>query len=119
MDIEQGLTDQRLFARWAGEDFPSWERAVGATVTHLSRGKGTVTGVSRETGTIAVHVAYERSQYAHATWELRTEFTRMTLPEGLTRAEITPGARAWRLQEAERAQEDRQVVASKWRGFVT
>src|SRR5438045_212534 len=75
MDIEQGLTDQRLFARWAGEDLPSWERAVGATVTHLSRGKGVVTSIVRESGAIAVHVAYDRSQFVHRTWELRTEFT--------------------------------------------
>ena len=107
MNIEQGLTDQRLFARWAGEDVPSWERSVGATVTHVSRGTGTITGVSRETGTIAVHVAYGRAQVAHATWELRTEFTAMTLPAGLTRAALTPGALAWRLAEAARAQAGR------------
>ncbi len=117
MDIEERLSDQQLFARWADEDLASWERAVGMSLTHLSRGAGRIGAVSSAGGVIAVQVDYARSHYVHATWELRTEFTGMTLPAGITRADLIPGARARRLRLATAARDERALLPSRWRGY--
>lgn len=99
VDEERRLSTSKLFAGWAGDDFPSWEQAVGASVTHLSRGDGQVTNVSQEAGIIAVHVQYARDTHSHALWEFRTELTHMTLPAGLARADLIPRAKARRLRQ--------------------
>jgi hypothetical protein len=106
MDEERRLSTSKLFAGWAGDDVHSWEQAVGASVTHLSRGDGQVTNVSQEAGIIAVHVQYARDSRRHALWEFRTELRDMTLPEGLTRADLIPRAKARRLrrEQARRAE---------------
>ena len=117
MDQEQRMTDQQLFARWAGDDLPSWERAIGMTMTHLSRGDGLVRRVTREAGQVAVEVEYGRSNRTHAPWELRTEFTRMTLPEGLVRADLIPGARARRLLREQDRRTNHAVLPSRRRGL--
>ena len=97
MEEERRLSNSRLFASWAGEDFGAWQRATGASVTHLSRGVGRVTNVSQDAGTIAVHVQYERSDRQHALWEFRTEFIDMTYHAGLTREDLIPTVQARRL----------------------
>ena len=104
MDIEHRLSNSQLFARWAGEDFPSWERATGASVTHLSRGVGRVTSVSQDAGIISINVQYDRSARGHALWEFRTELIGMTYPEGLTRDELSPPVKARRLLQEDAAQ---------------
>jgi hypothetical protein len=101
MDEERRLSTSKLFANWAGEDFPSWQQAIGASVTHLSRGNGHVTDVSREAGIISVHVQYLRDSRSHALWEFRTELTTMTLPAGLAREDLIPTVRARRLLQEE------------------
>ena len=101
MDAESRLTNHQLFARWARQDIHAWQRAVGADITHLSRGDGRVTAVSREQGEVSVHVQYARAQHEHPLWEFRTEIHRMTYPEGLTRAEMIPAVREQRLQDEE------------------
>ena len=98
MEEERRLSNSRLFASWAGEDFGAWQRATGASVTHLSRGVGQVTNISQDAGTIAIHVQYERSERRHALWEFRTEFIDMTYQAGLTRADLLPTVAARRLQ---------------------
>jgi hypothetical protein len=97
MDDERRLSTSKLFASWAGEDFHSWQQAVGASVTHLSRGSGQVTSVSQEAGIVSVHVRYLRADRSHPLWEFRTELTNMTLPEGLTRDDLIPTVKAQRL----------------------
>src|SRR5215207_6743576 len=103
MDDERRLSNSQLFARWAGEDFASWERATGASVTHLSRGVGQVTGVSRDAGIITINVQYDRSARGLALWEFRTELIGMTYPAGLTRDELSPPVKARRLLQEEAA----------------
>jgi hypothetical protein len=100
VDQAQALSNSQLFAGWAGEDVQSWEQAVGTSVIHVSRGAGTVSHVSREAGTIAVHVQYTRDLHEHALWEFRTEIRNMTLPAGLTRADLLPAARERQQQQA-------------------
>ena len=97
MNDEHRLSIPKLFAKWAGEDFDSWRQAIGASVTHLSRGDGHVTAVSREGGAISIHVHYAHAEREHPLWEFRTEFTQMTLPHGLTRDELIPTVKAQRL----------------------
>ena len=97
MDQERHLSTSKLFGLWAGDELHSWERAVGATVTHLSRGKGQVTGVSRAPGGVAIHVQYLGAAHDHAPWEFRTELTAMTLPDGLTREQLIPPVKTQRL----------------------
>ena len=104
MDEERRLSNSRLFASWAGEDFGAWQRATGASVTHLSRGVGQVTNISQDTGTIAIHVQYERSAREHALWEFRTEFIDMTFQAGLTREDLLPTVEARRLLREHEAQ---------------
>ena len=114
MDDERRLANSNLFASWAGDDFASWERAVGASVTHLSRGTGQVTGVTRDGGVISIHVQYGRSEYVHALWEFRTELISMTYPAGVTREELSEPVRARRLRHEETtrtALRDRRSVA--------
>ena len=97
MNDEHRLSTPRLFARWAGEDFHSWQQAIGASVTHLSRGDGRVTNVSQEAGVVSIHVQYVGADREHPAWEFRTEFTNMTFPEGLTREDLIPTVKARRL----------------------
>ena len=104
MDEERRLSNARLFASWAGEDFGAWQRATGASVTHLSRGNGQVTNVSQDAGHIAIHVHYERSDRGHALWEFRTEFIDMTYQAGLTREDLLPTVEARRLLREHEAQ---------------
>lgn len=94
---EDRLSNRELFASWAGEDFHSWQKAIGASVTHLSRGDGHVTNVSQEGGSVSIHVRYARSDRVHPLWEFRTELTSMTLPAGLTRDDFVPTVKARRL----------------------
>lgn len=101
MDVEQQLTNQQLFALWADGDIASWERVVGVSLTHLSRGVGRVTSVSQTAGEVSIHVQYFRAQREHPLWEFRTEFIRMTLPDGLTREEMIPVVKARRLRREE------------------
>jgi hypothetical protein len=115
MDEERRLSTSKLFAGWAGDDFPSWEQAVGASVTHLSRGDGQVTNVSSEAGIIAVHVQYARDSRRHALWEFRTELTNMTLPEGLTRTDLIPTAKARRLRREQERRAARAAFATNRR----
>lgn len=104
MDEERRLSNVQLFASWAGEDFDAWQRATGASVTHLSRGNGQVTNVSQDAGIIAIQVQYERSARGHALWEFRTEFIAMTFAEGLTRADLIPTVEARRLRREQEMQ---------------
>lgn len=97
MGDEHRLANPQLFAGWAGEDFGSWEQAIGTSVTHVSRGRGQIINVTREAGVISVHVQYARSVREHATWEIRTEIRDMTLPLGYTRDQLIPAARAQRI----------------------
>ena len=97
MDEERRLSTPKLFARWAREDFPSWQQAIGATVTHVSRGDGHVTNVTQEAGTVSIHVHYARADREHPLWEFRTELMSMTLPAGVTRDDMIPTVRARRL----------------------
>jgi hypothetical protein len=115
VDQDERLGTPQLFAGWAGEDAAAWERAVGTSVTHLSRGNGTVTLIAQEASGVAVHVRYSGTGAvrAHALWEFRTEVTRMTLPAGLTRADLLPAARARRIrQERDRkAKQEARLLA--------
>lgn len=101
MDDERRLANSHLFASWAGDDFSSWQRAVGASVTHLSHGVGQVTSVTRDRGVISIHVQYGRSERGHALWEFRTELISMTYPAGLTRDDLSPPVKARRLLQEE------------------
>ena len=101
MDEEHRLSNPRLFARWAREDFSSWQHAIGTSVTHLSRGDGRVTNVSQEAGQVSIRVQYANAAREHPLWEFRTEFTHMTLPEGVTRGDFIPTVRARRLLQEE------------------
>lgn len=99
MDHDQRLANPQLFAFWAGEDVEAWEHAVGTSITHISRGPGTVTSVSQDAGNIGIHVGYIQGVHEHPLWEFRTEITKMTLPAGLSRADLLPAARAHRIQQ--------------------
>jgi hypothetical protein len=116
VDEEQRLSDPQLFARWAREDVDAWRQAINLSVTHLSRGTGQVIDVSQEEGGLSVHVQYARSGRKHPLWEMRTEFTRMTLPEGLTRADLIPTIKARRLLQERAKQADREAFASNGHG---
>lgn len=109
MDDERRLSNSQLFARWAGEDIASWQRATGASVTHLSRGVGQVTSVSQDAGIISVNVQYERSARGLALWEFRTELIAMTYPVGVTRDELSPPVKARRLLQEQAARAQREV----------
>ena len=111
MDEERRLSTPKLFASWAGEDLHCWQQAIGASVTHLSRGVGQVTDVSLEAGSITVTVRYLLAERRHALWEFRTELTHMTLPEGLTRDDLIPMAKVQRLR---REQEQRAELDAAW-----
>ncbi|MGD9889783.1 MAG: hypothetical protein AB7R89_14485 [Dehalococcoidia bacterium] len=121
MDQAQTLSNSQLFASWAGEDVQSWEQAIGTSVTHVSRGAGTVSNVSREAGNIAVHVQYTRAVHAHALWEFRTEIRNMTLPTGLTRADLLPATRERQKQQAEdkRAAQEARLILMRQRRNIS
>ena len=112
MDEERRLAIPQLFARWAREEFPAWRQAIGASVTHLSRGDGRVTDVSQEAGSIAVHVRYARAERRHPLWEFRTELMRMTLPTGLSRDDLMSTVTARRLRRAQDKKADRAAVSA-------
>ena len=97
MNDEHRLSTPKLFAKWAGANFASWRQAIGASVTHMSRGDGHVTAVSREAGVVSIHVHYAQAEREHPLWEFRTEFMQMTLPNGLTRDDLIPTVKAQRL----------------------
>ena len=111
MDEENRLSNPKLFAKWAREDFPSWRQLTGVSVTHLSRGDGQVVNVAREAGIVSIQVQYARAERTHALWELRTEVTDMTLPQGLTRAGLIAPVKAQRLRK-EQAQKASRAAAS-------
>ena len=121
MDQAQALSNSQLFAGWAGEDVQSWEQAVGTSVIHVSRGAGTVSHVSREAGNIAVHVQYTSAIHEHALWEFRTEIKNMTLPSGLTRADLLPAARERQKQQAvdRRAAQEARLILMRQRRSIS
>ena len=113
MDEEHRLSNPKLFAKWAHEDFPAWRQLIGVAVTHLSRGDGQVTDVSREAGSVSIQVQYARSERSHALWEFRTEFTDMTLPQGLTRADLIAPVKAQRLLQEQARKASRTAASLK------
>jgi hypothetical protein len=113
VDEEYRLSIPKLFARWADEDFHAWEQAIGTSVTHLSRGNGRVADVTREGGIITVHVQYAKAVRGHPLCELRTEFTQMTLPAGLTRDGVIATVKARRLFHEHEADTIRQARTAK------
>lgn len=113
MNEEFRLSNPRLFARWAGEDLESWQQAVGVSVTHLSRGDGRVTKILQDAGVISIHVQYAQADHQHPTWEFRTEFTNMTLPEGLSRDEVIPAVKARRLAQEQEEKTTRHIASLK------
>lgn len=117
MEQDFTLSNPQLFAGWAGDDVQAWEQAIGTSVTHLSRGAGTVMQVSREAGIIAIHVRYNGSVHEHALWEFRTEIRNMTLPPGLTRTDLLPAARERRKQQAidRRAAQEARLISIRQR----
>jgi hypothetical protein len=118
MDQDQRLGNPQLFAAWAGEEMQAWEQLAGVSVTHTSRGRGTVAHVSQDMGYITIHVRYNGAVREHPLWEFRTEIMNMTLPAGLTRADLLPAARARRVLETEAkrsAQEARMAIARQKR----
>jgi hypothetical protein len=112
LDDERRLSTSKLFASWAGEDFHSWQQAVGAAVTHLSRGTGHVINVSQEAGVVSVNVRYLRADRSHPLWEFRTELTTMTLPNGLTRDDLIPTVKARRLLKEQEKRAERVAFPS-------
>jgi hypothetical protein len=121
VDQARALSNSQLFAGWAGDDVSSWEQAVGTSVIHVSRGAGTVSHISREAGNIAVHIQYTRSIHEHALWEFRTEIRNMTLPAGLTRADLLPAARERQKQQAvdRRAAQEARLILMRQRQSVS
>jgi len=109
---EYRLSNPQLFARWAGEDFDAWRQVIGMSVTHLSRGKGSVIDVSQEAGIVSIHVHYARFQHEHPLWEFRTEVRSMTLPEGLTRDDLIMAVKARQLLQEQEIQVDREAFAA-------
>ncbi len=121
MEQDFTLSNPQLFAGWAGDDVQAWEQAIGTSVTHLSRGNGTVMQVVREAGNIAIHIRYNGTIHEHPLWEFRTEIRNMTLPLGLTRTDLLPAARERRKQqtiERRAAQEARLIVMRQRRTIV-
>ncbi len=97
MDEEQRLSSVELFASWASDVFDAWHQAIGATVTHLSRGAGHITDVTQDAGDVTVHVHYARGDRGHPLWEFRTEVTHIVLPAGLLRDDLRATVKARRL----------------------
>ena len=117
MDEEYRLSIPRLFGRWAGEDFHAWQQAIGVSVTHLSRGNGRVTDVTREGGIITVHIQYAKAVRGHPLCELRTEFTQMALPTGLTRDGVIATVKARRLLHEQNVAANREAASANPRGL--
>jgi hypothetical protein len=107
VDEDYRLSIPKLFARWAGEDFHSWQEAIGVSVTHLSRGNGRVTDVSQEAGNISIHIQYARAVREHPLCEFRTEFIQMTLPTALTRDDVIATLKERRLLHEQDAEGNR------------
>jgi hypothetical protein len=115
MDEEGRISTPRLFASWAQEDFASWHRAIGATVTHLSRGDGRIVNVSQAGSIISIHVQYAGAGREHALWEFRTELTHMTLADGMTRNDLIPVVKARRLLQEQQKKANRAALSAKRR----
>ena len=113
MDEENRLSNPKLFAKWAREDFPSWQQLTGVSVTHLSRGDGQVTDVSREAGSVSIQVQYAHAARSHALWEFRTEITDMTLPHGLTHGDLIAPVKAQRLLQEQARKTSSTAASSK------
>jgi len=109
VDEEHRLSNRQLFASWAREDFHSWQQAIGASVTHLSRGDGQVTNVSQEAGIVSIQIHYAQGNREHPLWEFRTELTNMTFPKGLTRDDFIPTVKARRLLQEQHEKADREA----------
>lgn len=115
MDEERRISTPRLFASWAQEDFASWHRAIGASVTHLSRGDGRVVNVSQVGGDISVHVQYAGTGREHRLWEFRTELTHMILADGMTRNDLIPVVKARRLLQEQQKKANRAALSARHR----
>ncbi|MGH2583487.1 MAG: hypothetical protein ACRDJE_01080, partial [Dehalococcoidia bacterium] len=90
----------------------AWRQGIGMSVTHLSRGEGSITNGSQEAGFVTIHVHYARLQREHPLWEFRTEVRSMTLPEGLTREDLIVAVKARQLLQDQEEKADREAFAA-------